>query len=181
MRSILHLSVVLLFSSALHAELPKESGHGIEFLPKDRSAPIDKGMDDEEILEQRKAVKSGGFRPEGSERKGWGLLENSDFLSMDGHYVILPKNSVVFVPESRKENILSKPEGKMLTWLEFQTRFRALVYPIEVTMKEVSGEEPIAPEKLEAADRSNRIVVAVLSQNPVSVIPAKESKESTAP
>lgn len=170
MKALNTFIAALILAPAVMAQAPSGSGHGIEFLPTERKSPVGKAITGAEIEAQRKAAEFGGFAQEAPAVKGWDVLEYSDFIGMDGKYVILPKNSVIHVPDALKGNILAAPAGEMLSWNEFVTRYRGLVTHMDVSLEEVSGAKPIPPERLEAVARTGLIVVAVYERNPITVI-----------
>ncbi len=161
---------LLLAAQFANADPSNQGGHGIEFLPAGLKAPVGMAADDAELTAQRSRMKFGGTAPEDNAHHGWDLLEYSDFIGFDGFYAVLPKDSVILVPDSLRNHILQAPEGKMVGWTEMLTRYRAEVEGLEVTMEQATGVAPIAPERLEAAAKSHRIIVAVFQGNPVSVL-----------
>ncbi len=151
-----------------------KSGHGIEFLPAERLAPVGKATSDRQLTTERENAKFGGFAQEKTQPEGWDLLKYSDFLGKDGKYVILPKNSVIYVPESLEATRLASPEGRMIPWMEFLRNHRSIISTLDVTMDQVYGKKPLPPETLEMAAKNKLIVIAVYNGNPITVIKAPD-------
>jgi hypothetical protein len=133
----------------------------------------------EELLALRDAKPFGGGVPRDSSRRVYDLAEMSDFIAVSGRTVIVPKGAILHVPERLRASVVAAPQGKLLAWQEFLAGNIALVSTLEITLEEASGAEPIAPERLETAIRSDRMIVAVLRGNPTSV--HRPATEATAP
>ena len=175
------IAVALLVAPFASALPTGEGGQGIQFLPKDRMAPVGKGVDDAQLMAMRDRTRFSGFLPEDSVPKGWDILEYSDFLGYDGNYVILPKGSVIHVPTSLTQHVLQKPEGQMMSWMDFSSRYRGLVTVLQVTMKQVTGEVAIPADRIEAAAKTNCLVVAVFEGSPITVLKAADPETSSNP
>ncbi|MFD2255757.1 hypothetical protein ACFSSA_03630 [Luteolibacter algae] len=170
----------LLFSSALvigmfaaKATAQSGSGQGIEFLPAERQAPVGKAISDAEIKAQRKQAHFGGFAAPEDQRKGYELADYSDFLVVDGKYVILPKNSIIHLPDAHKGLLRSAPEGTLMSWSEFLNQYTGMVTTMDVSLDEVSGDKALNAEKMEIAAKAGLIVIAVYDRSPITVLRAK--------
>ncbi|WP_411825794.1 hypothetical protein [Luteolibacter sp. AS25] len=170
MKALLTIALAGFIAPCVFAQTKPAAGHGIEFLPTVRKAPVRKGVTNEEVLAQRSASKFGGFAEEGTAPKGWDLETYSEFIAIDGNFVILPRGSVIYAPEAMQKHILDAPDGKLVTWADFLTKYRSMVSQMEVTMEEVKGEKPIAEERFESAAKNKQIVVAVYNRNPITVL-----------
>ena len=156
-------------SASAQTEVPSGSGHGIGFLPQNIPAPVGPPISDKDLKQRQASEKFGGFAPEGSVPKGWGLEENSEFIAFEGSVTILPKGAIIHVPERFQKCIVKKPEGNLILWNEFIARFRGLVQNFDVTIEEASGETPVKPERLEAAKKTGLILVGTYNRNPITV------------
>lgn len=165
------LLLFVLSSAAIATATPPTTGHGIQFLPKDRKPPVGSAINDETLKNQRSTGKFGGFAPEGSGPKGWDLMENSEFIAFDGIYTLLPKGAILHVPEKLRQHVVEKPEGKLMLWSEFAGRYRGLVNHFNVTLEQAAGQAAVPQELFESARESGLIVVAMMNGNPVSVNP----------
>ena len=171
----LHLTIsaaiYLAASSGIMAAAPSGSGQGIQFLPRELKAPVANAQTDESLKKRQAAGKFGGFAPEGTERKGWDLMENSEFIAFNGGSTLLPKGSILHIPEKFRPNVVPKPTGKLVIWTEFAGLYRGLVTCFNVTLAQAAGQAPIDEARLETARKTGLIVVAMLDGNPVSVSP----------
>lgn len=162
----------LISASALATANPQPAaGHGIEFLPQHRKAPVVSTETDASLKARRASGKFGGFAPDGAAPKGWDLMENSQFIAFEGVSTLLPKGSILHTPLRFQQHIVAQVSGTLMVWSEFAARYRGLVTPFPVTLEQASGQTPIDLRTFEAAKNSGFIVVAMMDGNPVSVSP----------
>ncbi len=151
------------------AQTPSAGGYGIEYMPEVVKPPVAKAVSDAELKRRRATEKFSGFVTEEQKSKGWDLMEYSEFIGMDGYVTLLPKGSILLVPERLKANVLPKAVGRFLPWPEFSARYRGLVSVREVTMDECSGKKQIDVKSFDAARKSGLIIVAIHAGSPISV------------
>lgn len=102
--------------------------------------------------------------------------EASEFLAFRGQCTFVPKGAILYVPPQSRSCIATSLTGNLLLWGDFLPRNTAWLSTFEVSLEEASGAKPINPERLKAAQRNNRILVAAIRGNPTSV--AKQPSRS---
>ena len=95
-------------------------------------------------------------------------LRDSTILALNGRWTFVPKGSIIHTPDRFKGRIVSKPEGKLVSFPEFLRNNYGWLSTREVTTDEILGniEKPEAFNK--ALKNSNSIVVATRGKSPVS-------------
>ncbi|MCW1913945.1 hypothetical protein OJ996_10185 [Luteolibacter sp. GHJ8] len=146
-----------------------QSGHGIEFLPKDIKPPVGAPTSDLELKKRQANEKFSGFAEEKAIPKRWDLESNSEYIAFGEFVTLLPKGAIIHVPEKHKANVVKEMKGALLLWPEFVARYPGLVSRMDVSLEEASGQKPIAAERLKAARNTGLIIVGVLNQNPITV------------
>ncbi len=165
-------------TSQMQAQQPAQApagngaGHGIQFMPAEVKPPVGKAITDAELNARRAKENFSGFAPEDVQQKGWDLVDYSDFIVFDGNVTIVPKGSIIHVPERFKAHVVSKPVGRLVPWAEFCARYRGLVSTKTVSLDEVAGKTPIEAKSMDAVRSSDLISVAVHNGNPISVAAA---------
>ena len=109
------------------------------------------------------------------------LYKNSHIISHRGEHAIIPKRSILFIPESLKSRVIEKPTGKFVLWPFFKQRNQDWIWTYEVTLDQAKGIKPLPEGKLKQFEGLNRMVVALYRGNPVSVLtpPNKEGEDKT--
>ncbi len=103
-----------------------------------------------------------------------GLMETSDLITFNGLTTLVPKNSIIQIPEKYKNRINNHKQGsKLVSWSEFFSQNRGWISTIEVNFSQAKGEEPVSEKHLETLNKSGNMIVAVLQNGPISVLPLK--------
>lgn len=160
-------AILLCLLSATAATHAPAQGYGAKFLTEDERPPVAANHDDAKLVAMRKAANSGGIKKAGK-ANGWDLAENSEYIVFSGFHTLLPKNSIIHIPESQQARVASRPSGKFVPWREFATKYRGVVTTFEVTFDQASGKEPLPAARLKPLLESDLIVVAVLGGSPIS-------------
>ncbi|MFK7910279.1 MAG: hypothetical protein AB8F34_06710 [Akkermansiaceae bacterium] len=105
------------------------------------------------------------------------LYKNSHIITHRGEHAIIPKRSILFIPENLKSRVVEKPSGKFVLWPFFKLRNQEWIWTYEVTLDQAKGKSPIPAGKIKQFEKLNRMVVALYRGNPVSIVapPKKES------
>lgn len=108
-----------------------------------------------------------------SKRKEVSLKDRCDILSSQGKLVMVPKGSILFIPDSLKSKVITsgKPTGKLITWNEFLALNGTWIHMFSVTFDQASGKAKIPQDQLESLGQLNKIVVARRGKNIISVSP----------
>ena len=105
------------------------------------------------------------------------LLKRSDFLSFNGLSTLVPKGSILHLPESYRRRLKAESGAKIVTWSEFFRRNRGWVTNLEVTRDQAEGTKPFPEATLKTLEKNPRVVVATLAGGPISVLPPKATGE----
>jgi hypothetical protein len=97
------------------------------------------------------------------------LVSRSTVLTDGRHWTIVPKGSVLTVPERFRSRVDVAPSGELQTWTEFLRRNSGWLFTKSVAMDEARGESAIEPSAVEAFEKTGRVVVAVFQTGPISV------------
>ncbi|MGC4017188.1 MAG: hypothetical protein QM755_22150 [Luteolibacter sp.] len=151
----------------------KGGGMGLQFLPKHIPPPANDVMTDEQLLARQHRENAGKLMPKEQQVKGLDLQDTSTFLQANGLFTILPKGSVLVLPEKLAALVVETPEigSKFQSWQELLTANRGSISTFEVTFDEASGKSPIDKDKLEMARKSERLIVAVCRGGAISCPP----------
>ncbi len=109
------------------------------------------------------------------------LIAESTVVCYRGFLTLLPKKSVLHVPEHLEERIGVQPDAKVLTWQNFFKPNRGWIRTIEVTRDQARGYAEIPESIRTAVESSNALVVATYKGGPVSVLPLKEPEDIPSP
>ncbi|NNC90581.1 MAG: hypothetical protein HKN82_19160 [Akkermansiaceae bacterium] len=99
----------------------------------------------------------------------YNITANSDFIVFGEASTLVPKGAILHVPNRFRANIDRAPRSGLKIWNQFLSTNRGRLMPLEITRDQALGVAPIEKERLEAACRTGRIVVAVMHGNPTSV------------
>ena len=109
------------------------------------------------------------------------LYKNSHIIVNRGAHTIIPKRSILFLPERIKTRVVEKPTGTFVLWPTFKRNNQDWIWTYEVTLDQAKGITPMPEGKIKDFAKLNRMVVALYRGNPVSVLPPKQdsTKDST--
>lgn len=102
------------------------------------------------------------------------LYKNSHILVGRGQHTIVPKNSILVLPETLKSRVAAKPSGTFVLWPDFKRSNQDWLWTSEVSLDQAKGITPLPEKKMKDLEKLNRVVVALYRGNPVSVLPAKK-------
>ncbi len=140
-------------------------------LPANAGHPVMDSMTDEQLKARRQASAGGQMLPKAMPPPpdGLGLLAMSTVIQSGGNFVLLPKDSVIWCPPARQENMVSAPSGKFTAWLAFLAANRAWITTLDVTHDQAIGKAPLPPEVLERYRKGNLVVIATFQGGPISL------------
>ena len=97
----------------------------------------------------------------------------SHILVNRGNHTVLPKGSLIHVPERFKDHVAETHSGSFMVWPTFYKKNINMFYQYEVSFEQALGNQLIDEEKLESLRNMDKIVVAVNQRRPVSMLPPK--------
>jgi len=107
-------------------------------------------------------------------------LEQSRILHDGINWTIVPQGSVIYLPETLKSKVDSKPVGNLLPFDEFLVLNRSWITTNEVTFDQAVGNEPLLTREVSFWSKQDKMVVAVHRLGPISVSFADETLASNA-
>ena len=102
------------------------------------------------------------------------LLSESDIISFRGIATLVPKRSVLQIPDGCKERMKFEPGSKIVSWAEFFAANRGWINTVEVSRVQAEGNKPLPEESVKTISVSRNLVVAVYQGGPISILPLKE-------
>jgi len=136
--------------------------------------------------EQEKSIKARELTPvavsteKPKPYKPTNLLDRSEFLSCNGLSTLVPKGSILHVPDNCQGRMKIDPGSKIVPWAEFFRLNRGWVTTMEVSRKQAEADEPLDEKALERISKNPRVVVATLSGGPITVLQKKEPEADPA-
>ena len=107
------------------------------------------------------------------------IISESDILCFNGVATLVPKSSVIHIPDALKGRMELVPGAKIVTWVEFIQLNRGWITSLEVKLTEATGETAFSEERTEWISENGKIIVATLQGGPISVLPPKEPEATT--
>ncbi len=107
------------------------------------------------------------------------LIKESTILCYRGFLTLVPKQSVLHLPEKLADRFKEQPNIKVQSWQDFYFANRGWIRTVEVTREQAMGEAPLAEDLVETFKTSASAVVATFKGGPISVLPVKETEEES--
>ncbi len=104
-------------------------------------------------------------------KKKLSLVERSTLLASGAYCAMVPKGSVIYVPDRYKNKVVMKPQGKLKNWNAFLSANSGWIHLHQVRLKQAFGQEFLNEDKMKAYKSIGKIVIAVNGGNPISVAP----------
>ncbi|MCG8601765.1 MAG: hypothetical protein MI807_16615 [Verrucomicrobiales bacterium] len=105
------------------------------------------------------------------------LISSSTIISFNGLLTLVPKRSVLVIPEKLSSRIGEKENVKVVNFRDFMVRNRGWIRTMEVTRPQALGHVPFEEETIKAIEDSTSLVIATYKGGPISVLPAKDPEE----
>lgn len=102
------------------------------------------------------------------------IVERSEFLSFQGIATMVPKGSVLHIPEFMKSRVGITDDARIVTWAEFIRANRGWITTHEVTRDQAEGRQEFSEAALNSISRSTNVVIATLSGGPITVLPPQD-------
>ncbi|MFC5051316.1 hypothetical protein ACFPK9_11925 [Rubritalea spongiae] len=104
------------------------------------------------------------------------LLDRAQILGNGSTWTMVPKTSVLTVPERLKSKLLIAPKGKFVNWKTFLNSNPAWLGVEKVNLPTSSGVSKIDFERFTSINSKDKIIIAVLGNDPISVEPTAIEK-----
>jgi len=108
---------------------------------------------------------------------GRDFVKNSAVLSFRGHLTLVPKRSVLHVPDALLNRMKVEEGAKVQTFQDFLLSNRGWVRAVEVSREQALGHVSLSESVLQSFANSNQVVVATYRGGPISVLPLKDPEE----
>lgn len=109
------------------------------------------------------------------------LLANSDILCQAGMATLVPKRSILHLPEAMQSRLGMKDGAQIENWSTFLAANRGWITLVEVSGKQAEGKEPLSEETIKSFEESSNLIVATFRGCPISVMPLKTPAEGQVP
>lgn len=104
-------------------------------------------------------------------RKKRSLLGNSTMLASGSYWALVPKGSVLFIPDQLAKKVVAKPTGKLIEWSTFLSKNGSWLHAVPIQMAQAQGKKVISQDQLKRLKMLNKVVVATCAGGPISVSP----------
>jgi hypothetical protein len=109
------------------------------------------------------------------------LMSRSDVISFGGIAAMVPKRAILSLPAKFKDRMGTENNPRLVSWSEFYAANRGWISTYEVTRDQASGKEPLGDAAVTAIDKGTSVMIATFMGGPISVLPLKETAETTNP
>ena len=107
------------------------------------------------------------------------IIKESTILHDGKNWTLVPNGAMVFLPDSMKDRVNTKPIGTLLPWNDFLTKNRSWITTNDVSFDQAAGNEEIPAERSAFWVKQQKIVIAVHQNGPISVRVAETSDTLT--
>ncbi|MFC4993069.1 hypothetical protein [Rubritalea tangerina] len=101
---------------------------------------------------------------------------NSEILVSGKYHTLVPKGSILFLPERHKKRVANAPTGDYISLKKFISKNYAWLSTHEVTLEQARGTAPLPEQKMKTLQQSGRVIIAQYKKNPISVRSTKETQ-----
>jgi len=109
------------------------------------------------------------------------FVKNSAVFSFRGHLTLVPKRSVLHVPDALLNRMKVEENAKVQTFQDFLLSNRGWIRAVEVTREQALGHAALPESTVESFANSSQVVVATYRGGPISVLPLKDPEEVPTP
>ena len=109
------------------------------------------------------------------------IVKQSVILHDGKNWTLVPKGSVVFIPDALRNHVDAKPVGTLLAWADFFVKNRSWITTNDVSFDQAAGNKPIPAERVAFWSKQDKIVVAVHQTGPISVRLQDQSQSAVTP
>lgn len=150
------------------------------------SAPMRDAPTKQQILDrQRLALEQQASRPAPvvvpAPTQKLSLLANSDILCHGGMATLVPKRSILHIPEALQSRLGMKDGAQIENWTKFYDANRGWITTVEVSRNQAEGKESLSEETIKSFEESSNLIVATFRGRLIGVTPVKKPAEGQAP
>lgn len=105
------------------------------------------------------------------------IYAGTSILLGDGNWTLVPANSILCVPESQQSRVSKERQGEYLGWSQFYRKNVSWLATQPVSLKTITGEDPLDDSVKDRLTSMKKIVVATYQKNPVSVLNSNQEEK----
>ncbi|MBK1830552.1 hypothetical protein JIN77_07430 [Verrucomicrobiaceae bacterium R5-34] len=97
------------------------------------------------------------------------LMGMSTLLASRGHWALVPKGSIIHMPQQLKGKLVTSPQGKLQDWPVFLRENAGWIHLFPVDLAIARGHKTIDEKQMKAYQTMGKMVIATSGGYPVSV------------
>ena len=158
-----------------------ENGTGLKQLPDAPSAPTSDRITSAALSQLKSAVKPSFPQAQWTEQapkgeaRNYDIYEDSVILQQGNSHTVLPRNSIVYLPESLKQKVVNRPNGAFVSWPQFYLKNRNWIFTHGISLNQAQGTTPLKDGVMQQFKRINRLVIAIHQNNPISILSSPQA------
>ena len=103
------------------------------------------------------------------------IVKESDILCFNGQGTLLPKGSIIHVPERLKDRVGWKENAELVPWSRFHQNNHGWIATMEIDFEQAKGTAPLEEERSTLLGKSTKLVIATFKKGPITMLPPKAS------
>lgn len=97
------------------------------------------------------------------------LYDRATILGSGNYWTIVPKKSVINLPDSLRGKIIPAPKGKYLAFSKFLSRNPRWLHAYPINLDYARGKKSLDKHRFTSLKRSNKIVITTHKKDPISL------------
>ena len=97
------------------------------------------------------------------------LYDRASLLGSGNYWTIVPKKSVINLPDSLRGKIIPAPKGKYIAFSKFLSRNSRWLHAYPISLDYARGKKSLDKYRFDALKRSNKIVITTHKKDPISL------------
>ncbi len=111
-----------------------------------------------------------GYTKATTVRKKSNIVDRSTLLTGSGRWAMVPKTALLHLPQRYNDKVVTKPNGKLMSWSDFLRKHRSWIHTHEVTLNQARGLEVIDAKVIDAYKGMGKVVIATYNKNPTGMM-----------
>ena len=99
------------------------------------------------------------------------IVKESDILCFNGQGTLLPKGSIIHVPERLKDRVGWKENAELVPWSRFHQNNHGWIATMEIDFEQAKGTAPLEEERSTLLGKSTKLVIATFKKGPITMLP----------
>lgn len=97
------------------------------------------------------------------------IINQSLILSDGTNWTLVPRGSVLHLPDTHKDKIDARPVGNLVPWKKFLTLNRAWISAEEISLRQAEGVKKLDERRTAFWPKQSKLIIAVHQGGPISV------------